>query len=176
MPRATCRCGQVLSIPVDPTNRVVCPTCGANIRIRRSTTTTAPSPTAPSEEGGYLKFNCPCGRRLKVLAGDQTRPTHGKCPDCGRVVPVPEINPVSRDPESPTDELSTADTAVLEAWTRRHLDREEGTAPHPSVEPAAAAPPAWRSEAGMRICPGCGRPVHLGASTCRACGIPVPKR
>jgi hypothetical protein len=172
MPRATCRCGQVLTFTEDPANRIVCPTCGANIRIRKPS-----AASAPSEEGGYIRFNCPCGRRLKVLAGEKAKPTHGKCPDCGRVVPVPETNQVSRDPESPTEELSNADVAVLEAWTQRHLEREEGTAPHPSVvEPAAASPPVWRSEAGMRICPGCGRPVHLGASTCRACGIPVPKR
>jgi hypothetical protein len=173
MPRATCRCGQILDVPGDPTNRVVCPTCGANIRLRR------PAAAAPTEEGGYLRFNCPCGRRLKVLAGEKTKPTHGKCPDCGRVVPVPETNQVSRDPESPTEELSTADAAVLDAWTKRHLEQDQGTISHPSLEPAAgaaAAPPVWRSEAGIRICPGCGRPVHLGASTCRACGIPVPKR
>jgi hypothetical protein len=72
--------------------------------------------------------------------------------------------------------LSANDAAAIDAWTRRHLAAEGATPLPPSAEAAPAAAPVWRSEAGLRICPGCGRPVHLGASTCRACGIPVPKR
>ena len=35
MPRATCRCGQVLSVPVNGPERVICPKCSARIRVRR---------------------------------------------------------------------------------------------------------------------------------------------
>ena len=31
-------------------------------------------------------------------------------------------------------------------------------------------------EAGLRVCPRCGRPVHLGAESCRHCGAHVPRR
>jgi hypothetical protein len=31
-------------------------------------------------------------------------------------------------------------------------------------------------EAGLRVCPRCGRPVHLSAEVCRQCGASVPKR
>jgi hypothetical protein len=38
----------------------------------------------------------------------------------------------------------------------------------------AAAP--VKVEAGLRVCPRCGRPVHLSAEVCRQCGASVPKR
>jgi hypothetical protein len=40
--------------------------------------------------------------------------------------------------------------------------------------PGPAAP--VKIEAGLRVCPRCGRPVHLGAETCRQCGAHVPRR
>jgi hypothetical protein len=94
----------------------------------------------------------------------------GKCPDCGKIVPVPTtstLGPLS-DPESPTEEMTEADKAVLERWAQAHLG-----------EPASASKPAAsgvRAEAGLRVCPRCGRPVHLGAVACRECGTHVPKR
>ena len=36
--------------------------------------------------------------------------------------------------------------------------------------------PAKRAEAGFRVCPQCGKPIHLNADTCRGCGTAVPKR
>jgi ribosomal protein L40E len=50
--------------------------------------------------------------------------------------------------------------------------------PAPANVPAAAleAPAAVKAEAGLRVCPRCGRPLHLSAVTCRDCGAPVPKR
>ena len=55
----------------------------------------------------------------------------------------------------------------LEEWTKAHLKRQEA--------PRATAPTATRTEAGLRVCPGCGKPLHLGATECRDCGIPVPR-
>jgi ribosomal protein L40E len=65
-------------------------------------------------------------------------------------------------PEARTDELDTADVAMLEKWSRGHLAR--------------AAAPSMKAEAGLRVCPRCGRPVHLGAVSCRECGTHVPRR
>ena len=169
MPRATCRCGQALNVPADGTDRIVCPSCGAKVRIRRPA-----AAAVATEEDGFVRFNCPCGRRLKVSADASPRPTHGKCPDCGQVVPVPSTSRATRDPEAPTVELSAADRARIEEWSQRHIAAQERRPSSTHVLPTTSAP--TRSEAGMRICPGCGKPVHMGASLCRACGIPVPKR
>src|ERR1700678_477070 len=89
MPRVTCRCGEKLKVIADGPERIECPKCGAKIRLRR-----APVPLPVGGAGdGFLRFLCPCGRRLKVPAAD--RPVAGKCPDCGRVVPVPTTAPAS---------------------------------------------------------------------------------
>ena len=84
MARVTCRCGETLNITSTDPERVACPRCGAKIRLRR------PPPVSngtSSRNDGYVRFHCPCGRRLKVRV--EGRPEAGKCPDCGRVVPVP---------------------------------------------------------------------------------------
>ncbi|MBY0394857.1 MAG: hypothetical protein K2X91_00090 [Thermoleophilia bacterium] len=41
---------------------------------------------------------------------------------------------------------------------------------------APAANPGAQFEAGLRICPRCGMPVHLSAENCRQCGATVPRR
>jgi predicted RNA-binding Zn-ribbon protein involved in translation (DUF1610 family) len=171
MPRATCRCGQELNLPDEATDRVVCPRCGSKVKLRLSSgNTTRPAGGGASgrSEDGFLRFLCPCGRRLKVSASNP--PSHGKCPDCDRIVPVPaqSMIPVAslnaQDPEYPTEELSTAEVADLQRWSASHLDRDT-----PLRVPT-------RVEAGLRVCPKCGKPVHLGADTCRTCGVSVPKR
>jgi predicted RNA-binding Zn-ribbon protein involved in translation (DUF1610 family) len=158
MPRATCRCGEILDVP-DGTERVVCPKCSARVRIRQGASAGA--------DDRFIRFACPCGRRLKVNAQDP--PPHGKCPDCGRVVPVPASS-VLADPEGKTEELSSAAMLKLDEWAKSHT-KEEGGLLSTSTRPAAT-----RSEAGLRVCPSCGKPIHLGASQCRECGTPVPKR
>src|SRR5690349_14336431 len=117
MPRAICRCGQPLDVPARGEGRVVCPACGAKVRVRRA------SPASAQGAGdGYIRFTCPCGRRLKVSAADP--PSHGKCPDCDRVVPVPAASTAAPgDPEAPTAELSPEDRAELERWAAEHKAR-----------------------------------------------------
>src|SRR5206468_3129186 len=85
MPRINCQCGESLSVPADGPERIVCPKCGARIRVRRPG-----SPAGPGDGDGFVRFTCPCGRRLKVRAEEGKEiPESGKCPDCGRIVPVP---------------------------------------------------------------------------------------
>jgi DNA-directed RNA polymerase subunit RPC12/RpoP len=185
MPRATCRCGHTLKIPDDAPERVVCPQCGAKIRVRRK------GPRLDDGDG-FIRFPCPCGRRLKVkVDSDAEPPEAGRCPDCGRIVPVP-TRPSSSGtlatghPESTTEELSAADLAMLDAWSRRRQagvtaqavattthPAEALTGPHPAPAPSASA---VKIEAGLRVCSRCGKPVHLNAISCRACGAHVPKR
>jgi ribosomal protein L40E len=161
MPKATCRCGHNLDVPAEGPERIVCPKCSARIRIRRDV----------GGGDGYIRFACPCGRRLKVKVEAAGSPPAGKCPDCGRVVPVPasSSNPAlpTSHPEAPTAELDAVDVAALEQWARGHLAR--------TASPGITSP-AVKAEAGLRVCPRCGRPVHLGAVSCRECGTHVPKR
>ena len=172
MARASCRCGQLLKLPDEGAERVICPTCGARVRVRQK----------PAPADGFLRFFCPCGRRLKVPA--DRPPSHGKCPDCGKVVPVPRLNgPGAKPaghPESDTAELQADDLANLERWTRSHAARSGISPDEPTppviTRPAPAPAHEARAEAGIRVCPGCGRLVHLGASTCSACGTAVPRR
>src|SRR5690606_28218921 len=116
MPRATCRCGHTLNLPDDRSDRVVCPKCGARARIRflqPEDVTTTPD--------GYIRFFCPCGRRLKVSAQDT--PPQGRCPYCGRVLPVPADSTGARPPGHPdatTAELSPSERAALDRWIERH--------------------------------------------------------
>lgn len=158
MPRVNCRCGEVLTVTLEGPDRVVCPKCNAKIRVRRT--------LKVGDIDGFIRFACPCGRRLKVRAAEGTQA--GKCPDCGRVVPVPKssesIGPV--DSEATTQELSPEDIARLDQWAS---ERAGGAAPAPAAATA-------KNEAGLRVCPKCGRPVHLNAIVCRQCGAAVPKR
>jgi DNA-directed RNA polymerase subunit RPC12/RpoP len=200
MPRATCRCGQVLSFPVNGPDRVICPKCSSRIRVRRD-------PPKVGAGDGFVRFSCSCGRRLKVRAESTSAGSaqqSGKCPDCGRIVPVPAVTSSSSamlkvkslDPETPTEEMSAQDLLTLDRWTARHASPRRSPAspangenqaeavatppalPAPANVPAAAleAPAAVKAEAGLRVCPRCGRPLHLSAVTCRDCGAPVPKR
>jgi hypothetical protein len=128
---------------------------------------------------GFFRFFCPCGRRLKVNAAE--RPTHGKCPDCGRIVPVPDQSapPNQRPPghpESPTEDLAAVDAAMLDEWSRKHQGDAGSPPPAASSTTLQTTKPTGRIEAGLRMCPKCGKPVHLGAVLCRSCGSPVPKR
>jgi ribosomal protein L40E len=90
--------------------------------------------------------------------------------------------------------MDAVDLARLEEWSARHLGRSSypnggtGNDVTPAVMPFVATPEAGLSslgtsppsmvkyEAGLRVCPRCGRPVHISATTCRECGSPVPRR
>jgi predicted RNA-binding Zn-ribbon protein involved in translation (DUF1610 family) len=177
MAGATCRCGQPLEIPLGAVEHVNCPRCSAKVRlVRKRRPGDASSSGIAAAGDDFIRFNCPCGRRLKVSALD--RPSHGKCPDCGRIVPVPTGGGSGNlDNESPTVELAAADVAMLEAWTQAHLARGNGNGETPkSTAEMPMSTSGRRAEAGFRVCPRCGKPIHLNADTCRGCGTPVPKR
>ncbi len=95
---------------------MVCPNCKARVRIRR---VAREKPSPPPTGDGYIRFHCPCGRRLKVSASD--RPSHGKCPDCGKIVPIPDTADLANalGPAPPgTVELSPEQLAVLDGWAK----------------------------------------------------------
>jgi hypothetical protein len=202
MPRVTCRCGEKLNLDPDGPDRIECPKCGAKIRLRR-----APAAQAVGEAvgDGYIRFLCPCGRRLKVSAAD--RPVAGKCPDCGRVVPVPPSQKTiaavapnkqttQNDSEARTAELDAEDMAQIKAWAKRHTSSTVQAAgpgstatglhvvaassdPNAQVgfaPPMMPPPSVVKFETGLRVCPRCKKPVHLGAAICRECGTPVPRQ
>jgi hypothetical protein len=203
MARVTCRCGHRIDVKRGGPERIDCPRCGAKIRLRKRTAGAA-SAAAGSLQGvsetedGYIRFYCPCGRRLKVRAAE--RPEAGKCPECGRIVPVPESawsppafapGAIPGDPDARTADLDRDDFARLEEWSARHLGRASRATdenptpaamplmPVPEFGPASpgAAPTSMvKFEAGLRVCPRCGKPVHMSATTCRECGSPVPRR
>ncbi|CAN5639836.1 hypothetical protein BH23PLA1_BH23PLA1_10560 [soil metagenome] len=189
MIQATCRCGQLLKVPGGADTRVVCPSCGKRVRVRCPDAVHAKDADA-AQEDGFLRFFCPCGRRLKVPAA--APPTHGKCPDCGRVVPVPMVG-AARSGDR-TEDLGPQDLEKLRLWAAEHARRGSrvpagaianvetispstrtktlGQAQAPTPAPAHTD----RSEAGFRLCSNCGKPLHLRAETCRECGTPAPKR
>ncbi len=201
MPRVTCRCGERLKVQPGGPDRIECPKCGAKIRLRH----TAPTTMASGRDGGdgFLRFLCPCGRRLKVPAVD--RPVSGRCPDCGRIVPVPTSSQTKSlsastpgasqtDSEARTEELDDDDLARLETWGTQYTSRSDQPAPPLSTATDIHAiatgsdpgvgfaipmlPPSSevKFEAGLRVCPRCKKPVHLGAAICRECGTPVPRQ
>jgi hypothetical protein len=193
MPRVTCRCGEKLKVPAEHPEHLSCPRCGAKIRLRRGL------PRANVGDGdGFIRFLCPCGRRLKVPA--EERPKAGRCPDCGRVVPVPisalgmvAKAPEKNDDETRTQDLDAAELAELERWSERHLASSgQATGLSTASGPVAVAagdndglalassgmprPSVVKFEAGLRVCPRCKKPLHLSADNCRECGMPVPRQ
>jgi hypothetical protein len=195
MPRVTCRCGEKLKVPHENPEYMICTRCGARIRLRR------PKPEVSDPTGdGFIRFLCPCGRRLKVPAA--SRPKAGKCPDCERVVPVPttafgtlKLTVGRNEADARTEDLDKADLAELEKWSIRHLANFHQADGDPARTAAArsallatadeglALPPSAMSQAsvvkfetGLRVCPRCKKPLHLSADNCRECGMPVPRQ
>jgi hypothetical protein len=79
-----------------------------------------------------------------------------------------------------TDELDADDVARLQRWAARHgvVSEADASSPVPPPSPSEtpySPPPALQVEAGLRVCPRCGRPLHMSAVACRACGAPTPK-
>ena len=86
--------------------------------------------------------------------------------------------------ETPTQELSLEDTSMIESWVQSHFARSSdkssgiirgGPAPKSTAE-MSLKPTPGRTEVGFRVCPKCGKPLHLSAEVCRACGTSVPKQ
>jgi hypothetical protein len=83
-------------------------------------------------------------------------------------------------PETPTVELGPEYQAALAQWARKHGAGDSSASPEDDTPTSIRRPSdltqSNRAEAGLRICPTCKQPVHLGADACRTCGTPVPRR
>jgi hypothetical protein len=178
--KATCRCGQPLPVPADGSDRVVCPACGARVRLRRKGA--ADHPANGGGGDGFVRFNCVCGRRLKVPA-DRADGSMAQCPDCDRPVRIPAPGtppgPAPPRPDGGTDDFTAEQLQALQGWSddwdTRRAKQDPDKTPIRNV-PLARAADTRPAEAGFRVCPNCKTPVHLGADTCRACGTVVPRR
>jgi adenine-specific DNA methylase len=131
MARVTCRCGETLDVTPGNPDRLTCLRCGAKIRVRRSSKNQRA--TGPPGDG-FVRFYCPCGRRLKIRIEEESE--LGKCPDCGRIVPVPESARLATGNTSKhaqdqrqntrplsgmrTVEMDAVDLANLDQWARCH--------------------------------------------------------
>jgi hypothetical protein len=194
MPKVICRCGEKLRMPTKSLEHINCPRCRARIRLRCE----LPKENS-ADRDGFIRFLCPCGRRLKVPA--EERPRAGRCPDCGRVIPVPTstlgiLNPTSgkNSMETRTEDLDATDLLALQKWSNRfsadsdqakdNLAKTRSVAvvlgPDNdelgllvSMKPQTSV---VKFETGLRICPQCQKPLHLGADNCRECGMPVPRQ
>jgi hypothetical protein len=98
------------------------------------------------------------------------------------------------DSEARTEELDNDDLARLETWgaqyqphvniaqspasTATDLNIALSETDHTIGFTAPTSSPASevKFEAGLRICPRCKKPVHLGAANCRECGTSVPRQ
>ena len=74
------------------------------------------------------------------------------------------------NPDRPELPVSTL-IGIPRSCPAAEADTEIGFVP-PVSPPASAV----KFEAGLRVCPRCKKPVHLGAATCRECGTPVPRQ
>lgn len=156
----------------------MCPNCNAKVRIRRVVAGAASQKENGPDDGGgdgYIRFYCPCGRRLKVAADD--KPDEGKCPDCGRTVPIPERSVVTAGDVGArprTSEMTVDQVAQIDKWAREWQERATTDDGETTTVLGTPGPP--RVEAGLRVCPQCGKPLHMAAVVCRECGCNVPPR
>ena len=187
MPRITCRCGEVLTVNSGASERLTCPRCAARIHVRRDPSLKV---NLDSKGDGYARFYCPCGRRLKVRV--QSRPSAGKCPDCGRVVPIPSsvfehvtnfqgavdsLGPQISEPEARTADLDQEDLLRLEQWWIHHRSQVEQTNTEPQQLPQTFSKvdeslPSVRL-AGRNMNEQLGIGVEAGLRVCSHCGIPL---
>ena len=102
-----------------------------------------------------------------------------------------QAGPAARH-EARTADMDAVDLDRLERWASRFpagLPQEERPPGEfdpprtrvsvwlpPTERAPADPPPVLKMEAGLRVCPRCGKPLHISATVCRACGEPVPKR
>ena len=91
-----------------------------------------------------------------------------------------------------TVDMDATDFEYLDQWARRHQTKanqperlEPGHMPEAKVEAQEPTgvdamplglPKVLSTEAGLRVCPRCGKALHLSATVCRSCGEPAPRR
>ena len=198
MARVTCRCGETFKVPSTDPDRLVCPRCGAKIRVRRD-------PSAPRRRTRRDR------RRLHPVQLPVRAAAEGAGRDRARGGQVPRLRPgragprfglvaggrpcrPRRDssgrarPDARTEDMDAADLARLEpgraaTWAGRcPAERRARSAPPRRTRPIdAVAASSDHREAGRARrrgrdrgrpagLPRCGKPVHISATVCRNCG------
>lgn len=97
--RVRCSCRKEIEVSRQYAGKIVqCPRCRERVQVPREGaqrplgTPGSASPTAAPKKGPrlYIRFACPCGRKMKVPTRYAGR--SGKCPQCGATVRVPEVS------------------------------------------------------------------------------------
>lgn len=113
-----------------------------------------------SMNSSILRFNFTCRRCGSVLEalGEQSG-RHGRCPTCGALFVVPEVDRQTG--------LAAAPAEVAE-------DGQLPTPMHAYATAGEKAPKIKRLESGEQVigCPRCGRNTSIDADSCGSCGLP----
>lgn len=140
-----------------------CPHCGKHFTVA-SAESTAVAVAAPMGNFPYsmhsVRFTFSCMRCASVLeARGNHGGTKGRCPTCGAIFTIPEVDPSTGLPMRP---------AAVE---------DDGQLPTPMHAYATAgdkAPQIVRNDSGelMIVCPRCSRHCNVDVNQCPACGTP----
>jgi len=119
----------------------------------------APKSIHPSDPA-RIRFTFTCQRCSSILeARGDMGGQHGRCPTCGAVFVIPQVDPRTGLPAGP---------AVVEA------DGQLPTPMHAYATAGDKAPKIRRLQSGEQVivCPRCRRDMPVDAETCSACGLP----
>lgn len=142
---------------------MACPHCANHFTIPEEGGKAVPVATPNYNyppQGAGIRFTFSCQRCSSILeARGDLGGRQGRCPTCGAVFVVPQVDPHTGLPVS---------SAVVE---------DDGQLPTPMHAYATAgrkAPTIRRLPTGEQviICPRCRRDMPIDANTCKACGMP----
>ncbi len=141
---------------------MACPHCSGHFTItgdtRNAVAVAKPSYHPTGADG--IRFTFTCQRCASILeARSNLSGTLGRCPTCGAVFSIPQVDPRTGLPTGP---------AVVAA------DGQLPTPMHAYATAGAKAPVIKRIESGEQVivCPRCDRQMPVDANSCTACGMP----
>ncbi|HWL91928.1 MAG TPA: DUF4190 domain-containing protein [Phycisphaerae bacterium] len=157
-------CSQMVSAQPELIGRVIgCPHCARHFMIPReggtpvvvaSTISTVPNVASAIR----FTFTCQrCGSILEARAPQSGK--HGRCPTCGAVFQIPQVDPRTGIPTGP---------AIVAS------DGQLPTPLHAYANAGEKAPRIIRTDGGESVieCPRCKRHMSIDANLCDSCGMP----